>query len=74
MNDFKKGQYVNYHSRIGGPVTGCYEIRSGPLRIPSSDEPVYWLDGKPGCVAASALSEWRRNDCGAPHPTGCVCG
>lgn len=48
------GDEVNYHSRIGGPVTTTgHRIREiGVL----NGKTVAWISGKSGCVAIEALS------------------
>jgi hypothetical protein len=57
------GDVVNYHSRIGGPVTTSgHTIREiGVL----SGRTVAWITGKVGCVAIEALSANA-----APEPRG----
>ena len=51
---FKKGDSVHYHPMIGKAHTGeVYTIRMfGEV----SNEVVYWLHGKSGCVSEDALS------------------
>ena len=49
---FRPGDLVNLHSEPGGPVTGTYEV----WEVGFLPWPVYWLKGRPGCVAEEALS------------------
>lgn len=54
MTDFKVGDRVDYHSRIGGPVTSIGHVirQLGELGA----HPVAWLEGKSGCVSLRALT------------------
>lgn len=54
---FKKGDKVNYHSIIGGPVTSTgHEIKTIQLEPNNFSSDVAWVTGKSGCVALEALS------------------
>lgn len=55
MKEFKKGDVVNYHSIIGGPVTSTEHTiqHIGEL---GHGEAVAWLSDKSGCVSLKALS------------------
>jgi hypothetical protein len=52
----RKGDKVDYHSVIGGPVTKAgLTITSDPLYMPSGDMVVF-VDGVSGYVAIEALT------------------
>lgn len=52
---FKAGDVVDYHARIGGPVTSTgHEVES--VGFLSSGHEVAWITGKIGHVAIEALS------------------
>lgn len=53
---FKEGDVVDYHSLIGGPVTQAGLRIRAIGTIPSSKEPVFWLEGKAGCVYGEAIT------------------
>lgn len=56
---FKVGDRVYYHSE-NPDAAGYFTIRIvQPEGIPSHRKPVYWLDGKAGCVSEDFL---RRSD------------
>lgn len=55
IQDFKKGDVVDYHSIIGGPVTSTEHTiqHIGEL---GHGETVAWLSDKSGCVSLNAIS------------------
>lgn len=53
----KKGDRVNYHSRIGGPVTSTgHVLRDDPFQIPGQRHWLAFITGKAGYVTVDALS------------------
>lgn len=55
MTEFKKGDIVDYHSVIGGPVTSEKHEVNHVGELPSSGK-VAWISGKSACVSIEALS------------------
>lgn len=55
---FKKGDKVDYHSIIGGPVTKAgLTVTVAPYELnPGSKRMVAFVDGVRGCVAIEALT------------------
>ncbi len=53
---FKVGDVVDYHSVIDEPATELGLVICHAGYIPSSSLPVYWLEGKSGCVVETAIS------------------
>lgn len=53
----REGDWVNYHSIIGGPITSSDHIVEsvGELPSPNGPNPVAWISGV-GMVSADALS------------------
>jgi len=49
------GEQVYHTPVLGGERTGPYRIRDGPHRIPSAEDDMYRLEGKPGMVTVRAL-------------------
>ena len=54
MSEIKKGDRVNYHSVIGGPVTSSDHVVEKIGQMCGQD--VAWISDKSGCVSLKALS------------------
>jgi len=55
MTVFRKGDKVNYHSIIGGPITSTDHIIKDIGTIPSCGG-VAWITGVRGCVSLKVIS------------------
>jgi hypothetical protein len=51
----REGDYVDYHSIIGGPITSRNHIVNN-VGVLFCGEPVAWISNKSGCVSVDALS------------------
>ena len=52
----QRGVVVDYHARIGGPVTQPARTVRWPAQRLASGQWVCWLSGMSGCVACEAVT------------------